>query len=152
MSRKTRNGRQKVKKSKSTDRQKKVERQKRQKRQTSLTHIMESKAIARHVPTSPRKMRLVIDTIRGKSAAEALTILRFSPKSASKVAEMTLRSAISNLRNSGGSFAKEEDMIVKSVHVDQGKTLKRISPAPMGRAYKIKKRSHHLTIVVSTND
>ncbi|MFM2134007.1 MAG: hypothetical protein RL156_1288, partial [Bacteroidota bacterium] len=122
------------------------------KRQTSLTHIMESKAIARHVPTSPRKMRLVIDTIRGKSAAEALTILRFSPKSASKVAEMTLRSAISNLRNSGGSFAKEEDMIVKAVHVDQGKTLKRISPAPMGRAYKIKKRSHHLTIVVSTND
>ena len=112
---------------------------------------MESRAIAKHVPSSPRKMQLVIDTIRGKNAADALTILRFSPKSASRVAEMTLRSAMANMRNNGGSV-REEDMIVKLVYVNHGRALKRISPAPMGRAYRIKKRSHHLTIVLQTNE
>lgn len=113
---------------------------------------MEARAVAKYIRSSPRKMRLVIDMIRGKSAAEALTILRFSPKTASKVAEMTLRSAIANLQNNEGSYAKPEQMVVKEVFVNQGATLKRISPAPMGRAYRIRKRSNHLTIVVSTND
>ncbi|MBL7999758.1 MAG: 50S ribosomal protein L22 [Candidatus Kapabacteria bacterium] len=113
---------------------------------------MEARAVAKYVRSSPRKMRLVIDMIRGKSAAEALTILRFSPKSASEVAEKTLRSAIANLTNNNGSFANPESMFVKEVYVNQGPTLKRISPAPMGRAYRIRKRSNHLTIVVSTKD
>jgi len=111
---------------------------------------MEARAIAKYVRSSPRKMRLVIDMVRGKSAAEALTILRFSPKTASKVAEMTVRSAIANLQISGESYANPEDVVIKEIYVNQGASLKRISPAPMGRAYRIKKRSHHLTVVVST--
>lgn len=113
---------------------------------------MESRAVAKYVRSSPRKMRLVIDMIRGKSATDALTILRFSPKHASKVAEMTLRSAIANLQKANDSFANPEDMVVKAVFVNQGPTVKRISPAPMGRAYRIRKRSNHLTVVVSTKD
>lgn len=113
---------------------------------------MESRAVAKYVRSSPRKMRLVIDMIRGKSASEALTILRFAPQAASKVAEMTLRSAIANMQNNSGSYANPEDMIVKEVFVNQGATMKRISPAPMGRAYRIRKRSHHLTVIVSTKD
>ncbi len=95
-------------------------------------------------------MRLVIDLIRGKSVDEALHILHFSPKHASKVAEKALRSAVSNLQNQdGGGRLEPEQMTVKAVTVDVGMTMKRISPAPMGRAFRIRKRSHHLTVVVS---
>ncbi len=95
-------------------------------------------------------MRLVIDLIRGKSVDEALHILHFSPKHASKVAEKALRSAVSNLQNQdGGGRLEPEQMTVKAVTVDVGMTMKRISPAPMGRAFRIRKRSHHLTVVVA---
>jgi large subunit ribosomal protein L22 len=95
-------------------------------------------------------MRLVIDLIRGKSVDEALHILHFSPKHASKVAEKALRSAVSNLQNQdGGGRLEPDQMTVKSVTVDVGMTMKRISPAPMGRAFRIRKRSNHLTIVVA---
>jgi len=114
---------------------------------------MEAQAINRYIPTSPRKMRLVIDLIRGKSVDEALHILHFSPKHASKVAEKVLRSAVSNLQNKDGSGRLEaEEMIVKEAFVDCGMVMKRISPAPMGRAYRIRKRSNHVTIVVASKE
>jgi large subunit ribosomal protein L22 len=93
-------------------------------------------------------MRLVVDLIRGKSAAQALNLLRFSDKMAAAAAELTLKSAISNLQNKDAGV-DPESIYVKECFVDGGPTLKRISPAPMGRAYRIRKRSHHLTIVVS---
>jgi large subunit ribosomal protein L22 len=112
---------------------------------------MEAKAIHRYIGSSPRKMRLVVDLIRGMSVEKALEVLHFQPKHASKDAEKVLRSAIANLMNKDESSKHEpSDFVVKEVFVNQGPTLKRISPAPMGRAYKIRKRSCHLTIVVAT--
>ncbi len=114
---------------------------------------MEARAVNRYVSSSPRKMRLVIDLIRGKSVDVALHLLHFSPKHASKVAEKVLRSAVSNLQNKdGGGRLEPEQMTVKSVCVDVSMTMKRSLPAPMGRAYKIRKRSHHLTIVVAAKE
>jgi large subunit ribosomal protein L22 len=111
---------------------------------------MEARAINRYIGSSPRKMRLVIDLIRGKRASEALNILHFSPKQASRVAERVLRSAIANLQNKDESGRLETDAIlVKEAFVDEGMTMKRISAAPMGRAFRIRKRSNHITIVVS---
>ncbi|MFN8360940.1 MAG: 50S ribosomal protein L22 [Candidatus Kapaibacterium sp.] len=109
---------------------------------------MEARAIRRFVKTSPRKMRLVIDLIRGKSAQQALAILKFCPKHAAVDAELVLKSAISNLENKDAGV-NSESIVVREVFVGQGPSMKRISPAPMGRAYRIKKRSHHLTIIVS---
>jgi LSU ribosomal protein L22P len=98
-------------------------------------------------------MRLVVDLIRGKNAAEALAILRFTNKRASHVAEMTLRSALANLQaKTENPYLSPESVVVRNVFVDGGPMLKRIQPAPMGRAYRIRKRSHHLTIVVATKD
>jgi large subunit ribosomal protein L22 len=95
-------------------------------------------------------MRLVIDLIRGRGVEEALSILHFSPKHASKTAEKVLRSAISNLQNKDESGRIDPTHVfVKEAFVDGGPTMKRIMPAPMGRAYRIRKRSHHLTIVVA---
>jgi large subunit ribosomal protein L22 len=114
---------------------------------------MEARAVARYVRSSPRKMRLVVDLIRGKNAAEALAILRFTNKRASHVAEMTLRSALANLQaKTENPYLSPESVVVRNVFVDGGPMLKRIQPAPMGRAYRIRKRSHHLTIVVATKD
>lgn len=110
---------------------------------------MEARAIKRHNRSSPRKMRLVIDLIRGKSAQEALNILQFSNKMAAKAAELTLKSAVSNLKGKDAGI-DPESIIVKEAFVDCGPSMKRISPAPMGRAFRIRKRSHHLTIVVAT--
>ena len=114
---------------------------------------MEARAINRYISTSPRKMRLVIDLIRGKSVPEALHILHFSPKHASKVAEKVLRSAVSNLQNKDeGGRLDPDEIVVKRASVDGGMTMKRISPAPMGRAFRIRKRSNHVTIVVAAKD
>ncbi|MDD8017004.1 MAG: 50S ribosomal protein L22 [Bacteroidota bacterium] len=110
---------------------------------------MESKAINRYIGTSPRKMRLVIDLIRGKSVGEALNILHFQPKHASKTAEKVLRSAVANFQNKDANAGvSADDLFIKECFVNGGQSMKRILPAPMGRAYKILKRSHHLTIVV----
>jgi len=98
-------------------------------------------------------MRLVVDLIRGKSVGQALHILHFSPKHASKVAEKVLRSAISNLQNKDEAAHIDTDsMVVKEAYVNGGMMMKRISPAPMGRAYRIRKRSNHVTIVVAATD
>jgi len=98
-------------------------------------------------------MRLVIDLIRGKSAEEALRILHFSPKHASKTAEKVLRSAISNLQNKDDAGRVDPaTMLVKEAYVNAGMIMKRISPAPMGRAFRIRKRSNHVTIVVKATE
>jgi large subunit ribosomal protein L22 len=114
---------------------------------------MQARALKRYIPSSPLKMKIVIDQIRGKNAAEALIILRFTPKHAAKVAEQTLRSAISNLNNKAEQAEmtiNDDEVFVKEVYVNQGPSMRRVLPAPMGRAYRIKKRSNHLTIVVAT--
>lgn len=114
---------------------------------------MEAKAIKRYIQTSPTKMRLVVDLIRGKSVNDALNILHFSPKHASKVVEMTLRSAVSNLSNKlDTGRVEEKDIFVKTVFVDGGPVLRRMMPAPQGRGFRIRKRSNHLTIVVSEKE
>lgn len=110
----------------------------------------EARAIKRYIPGSPRKMRLVADQIRGKSVEEALDILHFSPKHASKVCELTLRSAVSNLINAkDGGRIDPQSIVVSTITVDGGPMQKRVLPAPMGRAYRVRKRTNHLTIVVS---
>jgi large subunit ribosomal protein L22 len=112
---------------------------------------MEARAIHRYIGSSPRKMRLVIDMIRGKSVNEALHILHFSPKHASKIAEKVLRSAVSNLQNKDEAGRVEPDeMVVKTAYVDQSISMKRALPAPMGRAFRMRKRSNHVTVVVMT--
>jgi len=112
--------------------------------------MLEARAINRYINSSPRKMRLVIDLIRGKSIPQALDILHFSPKHASRVAEKVLRSAIHNLQNKDEAGRTEmETLFVKEAYVDGGPGMKRMLPAPMGRAYRIVKRSNHLTLVVA---
>jgi len=110
--------------------------------------MTEARALLRNIHSSPRKMRLVIDMIRGRNAAEAIGILRFSKHHASVDAEKVLRSAISNLINRDEAI-DPDTIIVKEVFVNQGPTMKRMLPAPQGRAYRVRKRSNHLTIVVA---
>jgi large subunit ribosomal protein L22 len=110
----------------------------------------EARAIKRYIQGSPRKMRLVADLIRGKSVEDAVNILPFSPKHASQICELTLRSAISNLQNAmEGGRLDPEAVYVKEIMVDGGPVAKRVLPAPMGRAYRVRKRTNHLTIVVA---
>ncbi|MBK8805667.1 MAG: 50S ribosomal protein L22 [Bacteroidales bacterium] len=104
-----------------------------------------------NVPSSPRKMRLVVDTIRGIEVNRALDLLRFSPKNASKDVEKLLLSAISNWQSKNEGVRLEDNLLyVSKVFVDQGRTLKRIQPAPQGRAHRVRKRSNHVTLVVDT--
>lgn len=113
--------------------------------------MFEAKALHKNIRSSPRKMRLVIDMIRGKNAVQALGILRFTSNHAARDAEQTLRSAMSNLMHGDDDGRIDPDnVIVKAVYVNQGPTIKRIRPADRGRAFKIRKRSNHLTIVVAT--
>lgn len=114
---------------------------------------MEARAAKRYIPSSPRKMRLVIDLIRGKTVEEALDLLHFNPKHASNVIELALKSALSNLSNKSESGKVEEkNVYVKKIFVNGGPVLKRVMPAPQGRAYRKRKRSNHLTIVVEEKE
>ena len=114
---------------------------------------MEAKAINRYIGTSPRKMRLVIDLIRGKGVEEALSILHFTTKAASKTAEQVLRSAISNVQNKEESGRVDTaTLYVKEAFVNGGAMAKRVLPAPMGRAFRVRKRSNHITIVVAQRE
>ena len=105
-------------------------------------------------PTSPRKMRLVADMIRGKRADMALSMLRFSTKEAAGRLEKLLMSALNNWQAKNEALRIEEhELIVQEVHVDGGRQLKRLRPAPQGRGHRIRKRSNHITLVVgSKND
>ncbi|RPI01929.1 MAG: 50S ribosomal protein L22 [Ignavibacteriae bacterium] len=114
---------------------------------------MEAKAINRYIGTSPRKMRLVIDLIRGKAVEEALSILHFTTKAAAKTAEQVLRSAISNVQNKEESGRVDTaTLYVKEAFVNGGAMAKRVLPAPMGRAFRVRKRSNHITIVVAQRE
>jgi len=114
---------------------------------------MKAKAVKRYIPTSPRKMRLVVDLIRGKTVENALNILHFNPKHASDVVEMTIKSAVSNLSNRIETGKVDDKKIfVKEIFVDGGPTLKRVMPAPQGRAYRVRKRSNHLTVIIAEKE
>ena len=107
---------------------------------------MESKAVAKYVRIAPRKVRVVMDLIRGKNVAEAFAILKFTPKAGAEVVEKVLRSAVANAEN---NFDMDvEKLYVKTAFADQGLTLKRIHPRSRGQAFKILKRTSHVTIVV----
>ncbi len=113
----------------------------------------ESFASLRNVPTSPRKMRLVADMIRGKEVNLALDYLKFSPKEASKRVEKLLLSAIANWKEKNEGVRMEDaNLYVKSINVDSARILKRLRPAPQGRAHRIRKRSNHVTIYIDSNN
>jgi len=119
----------------------------------SIKEEKKSKFFAKlnNCPTSPRKMRLVVDLIRGKEVNSALDILKFSNKEASAKVEKLLLSAISNWQQKNeGKKLEDNHLFVKEVFVDEGKSLKRIQPAPQGRAHRIKKRSNHVTLVLDS--
>ena len=100
-------------------------------------------------PTSPRKMRLVADLVRGEDVYKALNILRFNPKHASRNIEKLLLSAINNWEQKNeGEDPSEAKLFVKSINVDSARMLKRIQPAQQGRAHRIRKRSNHVTLII----
>ena len=103
-----------------------------------------------NVPSSPRKMRYVVDMIRGMEVNRALGTLRFSSKAASADVEKLLRSAIANWEQKNERKAEDGELFVTKVYVDGGATLKRMRPAPQGRGYRIRKRSNHVTLFVGT--
>lgn len=103
-----------------------------------------------NVPTSPRKMRLVADMVRGMEVNRALGVLKFSNKEASARVEKLLRSAIANWEQKNERKAEDGELFITRIFVDGAATLKRMRPAPQGRGYRIRKRSNHVTIFVDT--
>jgi len=112
---------------------------------------MEAIAKLNDWPTSPRKMRLVVDLIRGQKVENALHILKYNTKEASQRVEKLLLSAIANWQaKNEGVRMEESELYVKSIMVDGGRQLKRLRPAPQGRGHRIRKRSNHVTLVVDS--
>ena len=107
---------------------------------------MESRASLKHARISARKVKIVIDLIRGKDVKEALAILKFTPKAASPLVEKLLKSAIANAENN--NMMNRKDLYVAQVYANQGTTMKRIRAATQGRANRIRKRTSHITIVL----
>jgi large subunit ribosomal protein L22 len=106
-------------------------------------------AVLKNCPTSPRKMRLVADQVRGEDVNKALDILKFSQKEASNRLEKLILSAISNWQTKNeGVRIEDSSLFVKEIYVDSGRVLKRLRPAPQGRAHRIRKRSNHVTVVL----
>lgn len=105
-----------------------------------------------NVPTSPRKMRLVADMIRGMEVNRALGCLKFSTKEASRKVEKLLKSAIANWEQKTGKKADQEVLYVSNIYVDGGAMSKRLQTAPQGRGYRIRKRSNHVTLYVDTKN
>ena len=119
-----------------------AEKMKAEKKQVAIASL-------RDCPTSPRKMRIVADTVRGVEVNKALALLRYSKKEASIKLEKLLRSAIANWEaKNPGERLEDSKLCVKEIKVDGGRMLKRIQPAPRGRAHRIRKRSNHVTIIV----
>lgn len=113
-------------------------------------------AILKNNPTSPRKMRLVVDLVRGKQVNEAIDILRFTPNEPAIKIEKLILSALANWQaKNEGVRIEDANLYLKEIFVDEGRMLKRIKPAPQGRAHRIRKRSNHVTVVLDsavTND
>ncbi|NOR34064.1 MAG: 50S ribosomal protein L22 [Bacteroidales bacterium] len=108
-------------------------------------------AVLKNCPTSPRKMRLVADQVRGEDVNRALDILKFSQKEASNRLEKLILSAISNWQTKNeGVRIEDSSLFVKEIYVDSGRVLKRLRPAPQGRAHRIRKRSNHITVVLDS--
>jgi len=117
--------------------------------------MVESVARVRHIRVTPMKARRVVNMIRGKQAHEALAILKFAPQTASEPVYKLVASAIANARvkaDAANEFLDEQDLIVSQAFVDEGATLKRFRPRAQGRAFKILKRTSHITIVLATPD
>jgi large subunit ribosomal protein L22 len=108
-----------------------------------------ARSSARYVRVTPQKARRMVDLIRGLPAAEAQTVLRFSPQAASETVGKVLDSAIANAENNHGMNA--DTLVVAEAYVDEGPTLKRFRPRAQGRAYRIRKRTSHITVVVSSD-
>ena len=106
----------------------------------------------RNVPSSPRKMRYVVDLVRGMEVNRALATLKFCAKAASADVEKLLRSAIANWEQKNDRKAEDGELFVSKIFVDCGPTLKRMRPAPQGRGYRIRKRSNHITLFVDTKN
>jgi len=111
---------------------------------------MEARAVARYVRVSPRKARIVIDLIRGKSVADASAILQFTPRAAAEDVAKVLNSAVANAEKN--LKIKSEDLYVGTAYVDEGPTLKRIRPRAQGRAFRIDKRTSHITVIVKQRE
>ena len=117
--------------------------------------MVESIARVRHIRVTPMKARRVVDLIRGKQATEALAILKFSPQSASEPVYKLVASAMANARvkaDASNSYLDEQDLVISRAFVDEGTTLKRFRPRAQGRAFKILKRTSHITVVLATPD
>jgi large subunit ribosomal protein L22 len=115
--------------------------------------MVESIARVRHIRVTPQKARRVVALIKGKQAEEALAILKFAPQGASEPIYKLVASAIANARvkaDKDGEFLDEQDLYVANAYVDEGTTLKRFRPRAQGRAFQIKKRTSHITVVLST--
>ena len=109
---------------------------------------MEAKAMARFVRVPPRKARLVVDLVRGKNINQALTAVRFTRKQAARIVEKVLRSALANAQQNHG--ARDVDrLVVRDAYVNEGPSVKRIQPRAMGRAFRIRHRTSHITVVLS---
>ena len=117
------------------------------------TVTYEARAVQRYIRVSPRKIRLVADLVRGEQVDIAMTRLKFVNKRAAEFVSKVIRSAAANIRD---RFEDEpldnNELVVREIYVDDGPTLKRIQPAPMGRAHPIRKRTSHITVVVSKKD
>ena len=112
---------------------------------------MEAVAKLKNYPTGPRKMRLIADVIRGMEVEKALAILEFHPQHNAVPLAKLLKSAINNWeQKNSGANAADSSLVVKTVFVDGGRTLKRMRPAPQGRGYRVRKRSNHVTLIVDT--
>ena len=110
---------------------------------------MDAYAISKHVGYPPRKVRQLADLVRGRKVDSALTVLRFTNRIAAEAVSKTIQSAMSNLVNKHGGQVSAEDMFVKAILIDEGRTLYRIRPRAQGRAYRIRKRSSHIKVTVS---
>ncbi|MFF1634484.1 50S ribosomal protein L22 [Leifsonia sp. NPDC058248] len=117
--------------------------------------MVESIARVRHIRVTPQKARRVVNLIRGKQAQEALAILKFAPQGASEPVYKLVASAIANARvkaDASNTYLDEQDLYVSSAFVDEGTTLKRFQPRAQGRAFRINKRTSHITVVLATPD
>ncbi len=117
--------------------------------------MVESIARVRHIRVTPMKARRVVDLIRGKQAVEALAILKLAPQSASEPVAKLVASAMANARvkaDASNSYLDEQDLVIAKAFVDEGTTLKRFRPRAQGRAFKILKRTSHITVVLATPD